>query len=254
MGEGNGGAARSELTEARAPAPKAVLFDMGGVLLDAADRWDAAQFPVSFPNGLPEPAPLEWFLAMSSDIMETFVALPPPRPAMDVRPLIAAWLRKRSIEADSETVERWFDVLMRWEASPVYPFVPAPLRALASMGIRLGVISNTLMPAKYIRERFRDAGILDLFEFTVFSAEYGVNKPDPALFRHALDAMRLRPEEAWYVGDKPQRDVCGAHGAGMTAVLVDSRHHHRIHDGPDHVPDFRIPTIAALPDRIAKIA
>ena len=231
--------------------PKAILFDMGGVLLDPADRWDAEGFKLSFPRGLPEPAQLDWFLAMSADTMETFLALTPPRPAMDVRPFIQTWLWKRQVEPDAGLVERWFDVLAQWEVRPVYPFVPDAIRTLKDMGMLLGVISNTVMPGTHIRERFREAGILDLFECVIFSAEFGINKPDPSLFWHALDAMGLKPDEAWYVGDNPERDIRGAHGAGMTGVLVDSPYVRQIHDAPENVPDLRIPDIAALPEVLA---
>lgn len=225
---------------------------MGGVLLDPADRWDAESFAISFPSGLPEPAPLDWFLAMSGEIMAAFLALDPPRPAMTVRPFIEVALWKRGVAPTPELVERWFDVLCRWEARPVYEFVPEALRALHAMGYRLGVISNTLMPGDHIRREFAYAGILDLFEQIVFSAEFGVNKPAPALFQHVLDAMGLTADQAWYTGDKPQRDMRGAHGVGMTAVLVDSPHVGRMHDRPEDMPDLRVTNIAALPEVLAR--
>ncbi len=231
--------------------PVALLFDMGGVLLNAVDRWDETQFAASFPGGVPEGAPFDWFIGMSREIMATFLALPVPRPALDVRPFIAAWLGKRQIEPTREAIERWHTILCHWEASPIYPFVRPALQALRDAGYRLGLISNTLMPATVIRMRLAEAGVLPLFEIAVFSAELGINKPDPRIFRHALDAMSLAPDRAWYVGDKPNRDVCGAHSVGMKAVLVDSAHHKHIEDAPENVPDFKIGTIADLPAFLA---
>ena len=233
--------------------PKAILFDMGGVLSDSVDRWDARRFPFSFPDGLPEPAPPDWFLAMSEEITSTFLALPVPRPAMDVRPFIQVWLWKRQVEPTPERVECWHEVLCQWEASPIHGFVRPALEALRDVGFRLGVISNTLMPASRIRRRFDEAGIRTLFEITVFSAEFGANKPDPAIFRHALDSMALDGGDTWYVGDKPNRDVCGAHSVGMTAVLVDSAHHEHINDAPENVPDLRIEDISELPSLLKTI-
>jgi len=227
--------------------PKAILFDMGGVLLDSVDDWDAEGFPISFPDGLPDPAPLDWFLGMSQEISSRFLAMPVPRRAMEVRPIIEAWLRNRQAEPTPEMVEHWYEILCCWEASPVYAFVRPTLETLRDMGFRLGVISNTLMPAGRIRRRFDEAGIRTLFEFTVFSAEFGANKPDPAIFRHALDSMALDAGDVWYVGDKPNRDVCGAHSVGMTAVLVDSAHHEHINDAPENIPDLRIEDISELP-------
>jgi HAD superfamily hydrolase (TIGR01549 family) len=236
------------VTQRIPPKPKAVLFDMGGVLLDPVDRWDAEQFPISFPEGLPEPAPRDWFLAMSQEIIAAFLAIPAPRPTFNVRPYIAAWLRKRNVELTPEVVDHWHDILAQWEASPVYDFARPSLDAVRAMGFRTGLVSNTLMPAIHIRRRLREAGVLDLFECTVFSAEFGTGKPHPSIFRHALDTLGVRPEDAWYVGDKPQRDVCGAHGVGMFAVLVDGPEVKHVDDGPEYVPDLRIRDISVLPE------
>ena len=46
------------------------------------------------------------------------------------------------------------------------------------------------------------------------SALVGVEKPDPAIFRAALEALGVAPEEALYVGDLYEVDVVGARAAG----------------------------------------
>jgi HAD superfamily hydrolase (TIGR01662 family) len=232
--------------------PEAILFDMGGVLLPASERYDEAGFRLSYPDGLPEPVPMDWFLGMSQDCLNRFLALTPPRPVMDVRPIIAEWLQNRGIEPEAEAVERWRALMERWEARPVYGHVRAALDALSRMGYRMAVVSNTMMAGRFLREHFENAGIGEFFEVTLFSAEFGVNKPDPAIFLAALQQMGVQPEQAWYVGDKPQRDVCGSHRAGMTAVLVDSAHGHRVADAPENEPDFRIGDISGLPGLLEK--
>ncbi|MCP4644200.1 MAG: HAD family hydrolase [bacterium] len=227
--------------------PQAILFDMGGVLQDASDSYTLESFPLSFPDGLSEEAPVEWFVGMSVACLEPFLALVPPRPAMDFSPIVGDWLARRGIEPSPDAIAHWLGVMEQWEARPIYPHVKSTLETLHARGYRLGVVSNTMNAASYLRGHFREAGIRDFFEVTVFSPEVGVNKPDPAIFHQALDAMGVEPAQAWYVGDKPQRDICGAHRAGMTAVLVDSAHTDRINDGPEYVPDYSIRDIAALP-------
>lgn len=231
--------------------PEAVLFDMGGVLLDAADRWDADGFNRSFPDGLPIEAPLDWFLDLSESILSTFIAIPPPRPAIDIGPFVAAALRECGPDVTPEAIALWHGILAQWESRPIYPFVRDTLGQLQAMGFRMGVISNNVVSGPCLEDHFRHEGIADYFDVIVFSANFGVNKPDPRIFRHALEGLGVSPEKAWYVGDKPQRDVCGAHTVGMTAVLVDSAHHGHIDDAPENKPDLTIPDISALPDLLA---
>ena len=52
------------------------------------------------------------------------------------------------------------------------------------------------------------------------SSVFGIEKPDPAIFRAALEALNVAPEEALYVGDLYDVDVVGARAAGMEADTV----------------------------------
>ncbi len=236
-----------EIIASHIKRPEGILLDMGGVLQDANVTWSAESWARGVPAELGSPEPFDWFLAMSRDCLERFLALPPPRPAMDVRPVIAEWLHEAGMDASREAVEKWFRYMLWWEAQPIYGFVQPALERLHAMGFRMGVVSNSLMPGDALRINFENAGILEYFEAIVFSAEAGVNKPDPRIFGVALDAMGLDAESAWFVGDKPQRDVLGAHRAGLTAVLVDSEHTGRVHDSPAHMPEVRIRDLGELP-------
>lgn len=235
------------MNEKPSKRPEAILFDMGGVLQDATEKWTPETWRRAYPAHLSDPNPFDWFVQMSQECLKTFLMLPVPRPVLDVRPIIAKWLEKRGIQPSEQAVNPWYEAMLWWEVQPVYPHVRPALERLRRMGIRMGLISNTVMPGVRLRWNFREAGILDHFETTVFSAEFGSNKPDPALFRHALAEMRLAPESAWFVGDKPQRDMRGAHAVGMTGVLVDSAHVCHAEDAPENVPDLRIRDISELP-------
>ena len=184
---------------------------------------------------------------MSQDCIRRFVQLTPPRPAMDCRPIIREWLDRRGVSSTPDRVNRWLAIMEQWEASPVFPFTAPALKAVGDLGVRMGVVSNTLTAAAYLRRHFEEAGILTFFDVTVFSAEFGISKPHPSIFQHALDALAVDPKRAWYVGDKPQRDIRGAHAVGMTAILVDSAHAAKVADAPENRPDLRIRDISELP-------
>ncbi len=94
---------------------------------------------------------------------------------------------------------------------------PEALARLRAAGLRLGVVSNS---DGRVEAALEAAGLLQYFDVVLDSALVGVEKPDPAIFRAALDALGVRPDEALYVGDLYEVDVLGARAAGMDAVLL----------------------------------
>ncbi len=94
---------------------------------------------------------------------------------------------------------------------------PEVLDRLRAAGLRLGVVSNS---DGRVEEALAAAGLRDRFEVVLDSALVGVEKPDPAIFRAALDALGVAPADALYVGDLYEVDVVGARAAGMEAVLL----------------------------------
>ena len=54
--------------------------------------------------------------------------------------------------------------------------------------------------------RVRPFRLTPFFERMIISSEVGADKPDPYIFRYALDALRAEPADAIHVGDDPERD------------------------------------------------
>jgi putative hydrolase of the HAD superfamily len=98
-----------------------------------------------------------------------------------------------------------------------YPEVPDVLARLRESGARLAVVSNWDVSLHDVLER---TGLRPLVDAVVISAELGVAKPDPAIFRAALDRLGAAAEGAVHVGDSLEHDVAGARAAGLEAVLV----------------------------------
>ena len=104
---------------------------------------------------------------------------------------------------------------LRFELLP--DAVPA-LDALAGAGLRLGVVSNWDCSLAQVLDRL---GVGDRFDAVSVSAVVGAAKPDPAIFRDALDSIGTPPGRALHCGDRPRYDCAGATAAGVRAVLVD---------------------------------
>ena len=111
---------------------------------------------------------------------------------------------------------------------------PQTLRALRQAGFRLGVVSNA--EGRVARD-LDNAGYGALFETVVDSHLVGVEKPDPAIFRIALERMGIDPRATLFLGDVPAVDVAGAKAAGLRPVLLD-RH--------DLYPDLDVPRLRSI--------
>lgn len=101
-----------------------------------------------------------------------------------------------------------------------FPDALAAMRELRAQGYRLGVVSNW---EAWLPRLLSRLGFAPLLEVTVVSGAEGFEKPDPRLFRLALEQLGLTPERCVYVGDNPQVDIEPAVALGMHAVLVDRR-------------------------------
>jgi putative hydrolase of the HAD superfamily len=117
-------------------------------------------------------------------------------------------------ELDHATARR--TMLEALEFTP-YPDVEPALRDLHERGITVVIASNWDCS---LPEWLRPAGILDLVDGVVTSAEVGAAKPSPRVFERALAIAGVEPGEALHVGDKVDNDIQGAAAAAVRAVLL----------------------------------
>ncbi len=96
------------------------------------------------------------------------------------------------------------------------------LEGVRALGLRIGLISNTVWPGEFHLEDLERWGLRQYLECAFFSADEDAWKPSAAVFQLGLDALGLRPEEAVYVGDHPYFDVNGAQQAGLRGVWMKS--------------------------------
>lgn len=94
------------------------------------------------------------------------------------------------------------------------------LTTLKQRGYILGVVTNRDYGGPLFREDLQAMGLLDYFEYEhmAISADLGIRKPHPDIFRHALDRLNVLPEEAAMVGDNLTADIAGAKRLKMFAV------------------------------------
>ncbi|MCI4338717.1 MAG: HAD-IA family hydrolase [Thermoplasmata archaeon] len=110
----------------------------------------------------------------------------------------------------SSTYRREYQRLRR-----AVPGAPEAIRRLAGRA-KIGVVTNNTVAEQVEKLAFlRLDGDVD---FLVTSEEVGRAKPDPAIFRAALERGKHAPRDAVMVGDSWASDVVGARAAGIRAV------------------------------------
>jgi putative hydrolase of the HAD superfamily len=122
------------------------------------------------------------------------------------------------------------------------------LEELRARGLKLGLVSNTGRDlAAFVEHHGIDVDV------ALGSGVHGKVKPDPSIFRAALEALGVAPEDAAMVGDSPEDDIAGARAIGMQAFLVDRED--RYPESPDRLTGLRaLPAALGLSGRPARSA
>ena len=203
--------------------PKAIFFDAGNTLLrmnHAAIAGELARLGVAATADAVERA--EWSARVRLD-----PELAAARGVSTERRATGDRYLRYLLHGLGVTDEAVVETITAWHRSYNLPVGvwdgpnPGAAEALAlarDHGVRTAVISNSNGSVRAILER---RGLLPSLEFVLDSSAIGVEKPDPRIFRMALERSGLAPDEAVYIGDIYSIDVVGARAAGMQAVLLD---------------------------------
>jgi phosphoglycolate phosphatase-like HAD superfamily hydrolase len=212
-------------------APRALLLDFGGVLVESA-------------GDKPEP---DGFVGRLHDLVDGSVA--PDVIAADLaagdrayarwrdamaRPYAPAEITHEQFWADfvcadwpaparAAVVGRATELAYAWTAwgpaTRLRDGVVDLLDAARTAGIPLAVVSNTLCGAAF-RDFLDQCGVGDRFAVQCYSDELGVRKPNPALVLAATDALGVPAADAWFIGDTPLRDVLAGRRAGIGRTIL----------------------------------
>ena len=122
-----------------------------------------------------------------------------------------------------ETLRREFDLKIDYRAFvPIWNdifWLSVPMDRMVRFlkgNYRLAAITNT--SDLHFRYWLENYPVLGLFERIFASHELGLCKPDPEIYRLALDKLRVKPDETLFVDDM-EENVAAARELGMRAVL-----------------------------------
>lgn len=174
-----------------------------------------------------------------------------PKPASGaIRPMMwRSALQRYGVDDESlaARLAHRFDEL-RVERVEFFPDALPVLNALHGR-YRMAIITNGF--AETHEQKIARLGLERFFDRVILAGELQMAKPDPAVFIHAMELLDVTPDVSVMVGDRYDRDIEGAHAAGMRAIWIRCR-------GEDippgaRPPDAIIPSVGALPAALADL-
>ncbi len=198
---------------------RALLFDLDGTLMDHDAARDAG-----FAAHLPDcGALLEEWQRLEAVHYGEYASGRIPFQEQRRRRVRGIHLALGEPEPADDACDAWFASYLthyraRWAAfDDVLPALDA--LAAAHPGLRLGIVTNGEGDPQ--RAKLAAIGLTERFPLFVASAEVGMRKPDPQIFRHACEQLGVDPADAAHVGDRLDLDAQGAVGAGLRGIWLD---------------------------------
>ena len=191
----------------------AVIFDFYGTLTPSTPErvWRQLTERTAAPLGLPAGA---WRQALDDSFTERATG------ALGDLPATFRELARRLGAEPSDQALAAAVAARRAGQRDLLAFRPDALDVLARVrerGLRVGVLSDCTIE---LAENWDDLPVAGLVDARVLSCEQGTKKPDPVLFRLIAGKLGVDQPQCLYVGDGGSRELTGATGCGMHAVML----------------------------------
>jgi len=134
--------------------------------------------------------------------------------------MIEAILARLKLPTSPRLVEDVLSIRQQRMAGTLRMLEPDVIDVLLEMkkrGLKLGVISNADM---IDIDSWSSSYLAELIDSTVFSCNYRVMKPEPAIYHAELSELDVSAEKSLFVGDGGDEELTGAKKVGMTTVRL----------------------------------
>jgi len=107
----------------------------------------------------------------------------------------------------------------RRERMRLFPDALDCLHRFREAGVGLALVTNG--DARQQRYKIDRWALEKYFDAIVIEGEFGVGKPEAAVYRHVLDTLSVAPSDACMVGDNLEFDVDGPQRLGVRGLWLD---------------------------------
>lgn len=199
---------------------KALLFDFGGTLAFLDFELLADEF--SRPGRRLDPVALERAEYVGRRALDDLMAANPGHNLDGAyRVFFEAWVGAAGFQGEegAECLARFRAIHKQaslWRVVRSGTF--EALDKLRAAGLKLAIVSNAEGQVEGDARRF---GLAPYFDAIIDSQVVGVAKPDPRIFRIAMERLGVGPEQTRFAGDIYSIDMVGAKAAGIEGSLID---------------------------------
>lgn len=92
------------------------------------------------------------------------------------------------------------------------------LKVASEAGIEICIVTD--LTAQIQHRKWLKLGLGRFVRYMVSSEEAGYEKPNPSIFKLALDKMGMQPSEVIMIGDSHKKDIIGAEAMGIRAYHI----------------------------------
>lgn len=118
------------------------------------------------------------------------------------------------------------------------------LRQLKDRGYKIAILANQPLGT---RERMERYGFLPYLDEVFGSAEAGMEKPDLAFFRYALERTGADPARSVMIGDRLDNDVGPAKACGIKGIhILQGTGGHQLPVSPEYQPEATVKDLWGL--------
>ncbi|MEM4598151.1 MAG: HAD family phosphatase [Candidatus Diapherotrites archaeon] len=184
---------------------KAIMFDIGGVLVERPSRKRLDLFSKEFKlNEEQKEEAAKAYKALEKKWMKGLIT---------EKELISGILKRIGVKAKAKIVwKKYFKKAYKEKKEVI-----AIAKALKKAGYKLAVLSNASKPdVEYLKER----GFMKLFDYAFFSCDLKCAKPEKRIYLKVLKDIKVKAKDVIFIDDLKE-NVAAARRVGIKAIVYE---------------------------------